>query len=627
MGFRTTILLGGAAIASGALALGCQSEPDSTPAIAAYRDRMLFEYEKSADARKEGRPADSTWDEREPEIRLAGQETRPTTRRALLTTTQPMAMSQPAPADVLRQIPDPTEAAAVFAERLAEVDRSFRGDVRLVRNYERVIEYAKGLLTRLERPNKVRLSLAEAIQRALANNYSIRIEAYGPAISEAQLVAAEAAFDAVFFLDAGYQKTDRAGSSIDVDQPQSNARTYSGGIRKLLPTGMVVSTSLGQSRTFVGFPTKQNAVYNPAFETTFTVQFTQPLLRGFGLDYNRAGIAVRQLDLRISRERFYQEVRDRLLDVERTYWQLSQARRVVLTLAESTGQYHMTYQNLRARDWQTIGVQLNQSLSGLYSAEVRFNEVVKTVRDLEDQLKNLLNDPELLLSSNIEIVPTETPAVAPIAVDQFAEVRTSLDERSELRQTKLAIEQSRVQTMRAKNETLPKLDLGFQYEVQGQRGSADSSFDNMTTARYQNYGVSLNFEWPIGNRAAEANFRAARSAEMQAIVRYKQAADLVVQEVNNAIRELNFGYENIPTQLRAVETSDESLRAFQARSEQIDPTYLETELSRIQSLSSTRAELARVVAEYNIAIVALERAKGTLLRYNNIRVDDESARR
>ncbi len=241
MGFRTTILLGGAAIASGALALGCQSEPDSTPAIAAYRDRMLFEYEKSADARKEGRPADSTWDEREPEIRLAGQETRPTTRRALLTTTQPMAMSQPAPADVLRQIPDPTEAAAVFAERLAEVDRSFRGDVRLVRNYERVIEYAKGLLTRLERPNKVRLSLAEAIQRALANNYSIRIEAYGPAISEAQLVAAEAAFDAVFFLDAGYQKTDRAGSSIDVDQPQSNARTYSGGIRKLLPTGMVVS--------------------------------------------------------------------------------------------------------------------------------------------------------------------------------------------------------------------------------------------------------------------------------------------------------------------------------------------------------------------------------------------------
>lgn len=625
MGRLTTLVLSGAAVAAAALALGCQTEADTTPAVAAYRDRMHYEYEKSEDAKKQGRPAEATWSEHEPEIRLAGQEA--TTRRSLLTTTMPMTTSQPAPEDVLKQIPDPSDAERVFAERLADVDRAFHGETRIVTNYRRVTEYARELLKRLTRTRQVRLSLSEAIQRALVNNYSIRIEAYGPAISQAQLVAAEAAFDAVFFLDVTYQKNDQAGSTIDVDQPQNDSRSYSGGIRKLLPTGMVVSTSLGQSQAFVNFPTKQNTVYNPAFETTFTVQFTQPLLRGFGLDYNRAGITVRQLDLKISRERFFQQVRDRLLDVETTYWQLSQARRGVLTLAESTGQFRQTYDNLVARGFEVTPIELNQSLSGLYSADVQFNEVVKTVRDLEDQLKNLLNDPELLLSDNIEIIPTETPVVAPIAVDQFAEVRTSLDERSELRQAKLAIEQSRVATMRAKNETLPKLDLGFQYEVQGLRGSADDSFDNMTTARYQNYGVSLNFELPIGNRAAEANLRAARSTEMQSIVRYKQAADLIVQEVNNAIRALNFGYENIPTQLRAVEASNESLRAFQARTEKIDPTYLETELSRIQNLSSTRAELARVVSDYNTAIVALEKAKGTLLRYNNIRVDDESIRR
>jgi outer membrane protein TolC len=160
--------------------------------------------------------------------------------------------------------------------------------------------------------------------------------------------------------------------------------------------------------------------------------------------------------------------------------------------------------------------------------------------------------------------------------------------------------------------------------VQGIGTNADNSFDNMTTSRFQSYSVSVNFSYPIGNRAARAAWYRARSQEHQAVVQSQQMLDLVVTEVNSAVRQLNVRYQQIPPQLDAVKAANDNLRAFQARAENVGPNYLETELSAIEQLSNTRRVLLQVVTDYNIAVVLLEKAKGTLLDYDNVAVTDES---
>jgi len=605
----------------GALALlaamwlaACEAPPaEIDSSIGDYRERMLVQHQQEVEARQTERedPARRRRDQPPVATPVASQPGLPA-REALVT--QPEATSQPAPAEVLAEIPDPREAEQVLRARLERVREQAREE-RVISAYQKVVAKALEYLTEMQHERQVELSLAECIQRALANNYSIRIEAHNPAISQTQLVEAEAAFDAVFFLDFNYDNADRPVPT-QLASGQSDTRSLNGGFRQLLPTGMQVQTSLGQTRSFSD---NRFVTINPAYATTFAASFTQPLLRGFGLDYNRAAIEVRKADVRISYETFIQRVRDTLLDVETAYWQVAQARRTAMILAEAVAQNWVTYQSMwerRLRD--ATPVEIANSRSRWQSRYVQYLEAIKLVRDAEDRLKNVMNDPQFRLSDDLEIITSETPLIAPLALDQLAEVRTAVEERSEIRAARERIEQARIQTQRAKNETLPQLDLAFNYEVQGLDLSADSSFDHMTSNRFRSYRVGVNFSYPLGDRGPQAALRRARLQESQLLVQLKQVADAVVEEVNAAVRQLVFRYRQVPPQLDSVVSAEKNLRTLQARAERIDPNFLQTELSAVESLTSSRQTLLQVVTDYNVAIVQLERAKGTLLQYNNV---------
>lgn len=605
-------------LCAGLLLLGCQTPTglDSSVSLAnplaSYQQTMAV-----ADVQAQETPAAIRELVDRPLIRPANEQSGDSPREALITAPASQTIANP---EMLRiQIADPVQMNEILASRLGELRDNPRTEERILRSYERVVETAQQYLDLLHRDQQVELSLAECIQRALEHNYAIQIASIEPAVGQAQIVEAEAAFDAVFFLDSSYATTDQP-VAVQFANAESDIRAISGGIRKLLPSGMQVSTSLREQRQFVSNPF---VTLNPAYESVWSTTFSQPLLRGFGVDYNRAPIMIARANRDISFEQFVQNVRDTLATTERTYWALSQARRNVAVLAESVAQNYVTYRNMWERRFHdATPVELNNSEARWQARYVELLEAIRLVRDAEDRLKNLINDPTLKLSETIEIIPTEPPLLSPVALDQFAEVRTALEERSELREARATIEQSRIVTMQRKNETLPQLDLNFQYDVQGLGVSADSSFDNLTTGRFQSYTVSISFNYPIGNRAPEARLRQARLRESQAVVGLYRLQDQVVQEVNDAVRNLRVRYEQIPVQLDSVRAEEQNLRALQARAERISPTYLDTELGTVERLSAARQRLNQLVTDYNTALIDLEAAKGTLLDYNNILVRD-----
>lgn len=618
---------GGAVLATvlaGLLTGACRSEAPVVPdSIAVYRDEMLLRQAQDENARQSRRI-----EQLEPEARGTGLSATQPARRSLMT--MPAVTSQPALAEILEQLPDPSEAAAVYEARHQALVRESREE-RVPRNFRLVSDYALELLMQIRRPDEKRLSLAECVQRALENNYSIRIASYTPAISQTGIVEAEAAFDSVFFLDSRWDKQDPSVPNR-LAVAKSDARSLEGGIRQLLPTGMRAQVSLASRRNFQdalmkGVSPGTPSTPNPVWTTDFVASLTQPLLRGFGLDVNRAQINIAKANHQIAREQFLREVRETLFNVESAYWRLAQARRQAAILAATVAQNKVTYDNMYDRRFHdATEVEIQNARSRWQGRYVSFLESVKNIRDAEDTLKNLLNDPALTLSNDIEIVPSDTPAITPMALDQFAEVRTALDMRSEIAEAKLNIERARIQTAVAKNQTLPQLDLSFSYDVNGLEASADSSFDNMTTNRYRSWSLAAQFSYPLGNRGPRAAHRRARLEEAQAVVALQRATDLVVQEVNEAVRTLAVRFAQIPPSYEASRASERNLRALQARTQRIDPSYLETELNAVERLANDRQALLQVVVEYNIAIVAVERTKGTLTQYNNVVVVDDPGR-
>lgn len=543
------------------------------------------------------------------------------------------------PAEVLAiEVPDPAfleeVLAAQLAQRLAEIEGNPRlsdeqkAQLRKERqdHYDARVPPILERLERIERPAKVELSFTDAVRRALENSYAIQARSYGPAVESTRIVEAEAQFDAVFFANMTLDKEDTPTAS-QLQGTELEVGSYEAGVRKLLSSGMQVQTSYRLERRYSDLVFQ---TLNPSYTNQFTVEFRQPLLKNFGLDFNRAQIEISKLDRGMSVEQLRRDIRELIYSVEQAYWRLVQARRAVGISAELITDLQSIYHSMKQRadaGYDMFRVQLSLPASRIEQREAEFIRLVNSVKNAEDTLKRLMNDPDLNMSRDIEIVPTDVFSLEPMVLDMVAEVAAGLMHRSELREAKLAIEQARLGIGVAKNQVLPRLDVLFRYVVDGLGGTADGAFDQLTANDFHTYLAMVEFEWPIGNRAGEAALRRARLQQAQALAACRDSAENTILEVQEAVREIRSSYDQIGPSMRAVEASREWLSVIKARQERRDSLTLEQELDAHAALASSQQQLLEALVSYNIALTNLERRKGTLLEYNNVVIrgeDDES---
>ncbi len=548
--------------------------------------------------------------------------------------------TQPALAidDISSDIPDPADLPAVLARELDQKLKEVEENERLTRQQkdqqqaDRKAEYERrvpGILERLQairRPETVRLSFTDAIRRALRNNYAIQMQSYSPAIEATRIVEAEAQFDAVYFASFTNNKQDRPSSS-ELQGTAYEVRDFESGVRKLLSAGtqVQVSYALNRTQTDLVFQT-----LNPSYFNSFVVEFRQPFLRGFGLDVNRAQIEISKLDREMSIEHLRRDVRELVYNVEQAYWQLLQARRAITIssqlLADLEIIHHFMEQRVKA-GYDFFKVQLSLPSSRIERHQAEFIRLCNTVKNTEDALKRLMNDPDLNLSQDVAILPTDVPSVESMILDQVDEVTAALLHRSELHEARLAIEQAQIAVGLAKNQALPRFDVLFRYIVDGLGANPDSAFSQLSENDFHEYFIMLEFEWPIGNRGPEAALRQARLQQAQAIAAHRDAIENVILEVQQAVRDLRSNYDQIGPNFRSTIASKEWVEVTKARQERKDPLTLEQELNAHESLAGAREQLLQSLVNYNIALTNLERQKGTLLEYNNVVIqgaDDES---
>lgn len=527
-----------------------------------------------------------------------------------LPTTRPVTIRE-----IDTRLPDLQDWRAVWRDRLEE----FRGDQQF-RAYQEIRDKNLRYIDQTRRGRRVRLRLADVIARALANNYGLRVESYNPAISVTQIVEAEAIFDAVFFATYNENIQDRPSATPELSGTNQKSRSFEGGIRKLLPVGTAVSTSYLWTRaeTDLSFQT-----INPSYFNDFVVELRQPLLRGFGLDFNRSQIHLRKNEHRAALLRYRQNIRETLLDLEQAYWQVLQARREVGIAAELLALTEQTYQYVSDRKgFDAYPVLVANAKSRFETRKADYVRVKTSLRDAEDQLKVLMNDSALNMADDVELVPSDLPAIELLATDPLAEAQTALNHRSELAEARLQIENARIAVMAARNQALPRLDVLFRYQVDGLGDSSHDAFSQLSENDYHEYVIAVELEWPIGNRGPRAALRRAKLQQLQACAALKAGIEQILAEVNVAVRDLRASYEQIAPNLEAVRAATENVVALQARRERLSPPQLETELASQEQLAAAKRQLLQSLINYNVAIVNLERAKGTLLNYNNVALAD-----
>lgn len=483
----------------------------------------------------------------------------------------------------------------------------------------------------------IRMSLQEIIHRAVANNHDVKVAAYQPAIEGARVIEAAANFDPTFFTNLQYaQKHDLDGgeifNSFEGEAPftsfvsDSDAGTLQAGFQQNLGSGGQIQL---QYQSMYNWFNPQTTAFNPFYESDLTLQLTQPLLKNFGYDVNHAQIVIDRLNQRVSQLEFRKAVEQNVADIEKAYWQLVQAENDIKIQQELVDKTEVTYKQLFNRMQEKIDVSPLQTAQAQTQLELRRTELIQFkshARDLSDQIKGLMSDPEYPVSSNVIILPADEPVEDAIDFDFQDEIDTAMENRLELGEQQLKVDAAVVTIGVAKNNLLPEFDFIGSTGPQGVAGDYGGALRSNLEFGHVDFTVGFKLQVPIGNRAARAIYRRSMLQHMQAVEQYRAYIEQIAVDVKTSARAVVTAWEVIRSSRRSRFYAQDALTRINAREksgEPLTPEFVQLKLQIQDALAESQQSEAEAVANYNIALSQLELSKGTILRYDNVVLQED----
>ena len=483
-----------------------------------------------------------------------------------------------------------------------------------------------------KRPREVLLTLQQAIASTVQNNLGVQQARLEEAMTQTDIIQAEAVFDTVLFAKGGYERSNIPQPVLDLSgggggsfllnprADQKNANLESGFEQRFATGGNLAVSTRMQRQEFTD-PNDQISP-NPSFLNSVNLTLSQPLLRNFGTDVNLASLRLARNQDRRALQLLRRSLLDSVARTEALYWQVfvARARLVSAEWLLKVGEDVRTLLE-RRRQYDTSLAQYADAVS---KVEDRRASVIRAQRDLQravNELKRAMNDPRLPVGGSETIVVVDTPVDQPLRCSVADSMATALAQNPTVSAALLSIDDGAIGVDVADNGRLPQLDLLTTGALYGLNSNFGDAWNDLGENDWIEYSVAATFRQPIGNRAAEAEYRRARLARSRAVIVYKTAVQGAVLDVRNALQEAYAGYRLI-SQTRAQRlAAAENMRALALDEEniaQLTPEFLALKFLRQDGLASTQFAEATALADYNIAIANLYAAMGTALERNRI---------
>jgi outer membrane protein len=457
---------------------------------------------------------------------------------------------------------------------------------------------------------KLALGLEEARAAALTNNLDLKVAMIDPTIASEQLRVEEGKFDAVFRPSIAYQDANNPALDTTAANAQRNTR-FGSGVDVPLYSGGRASVDLFANRQQTDNPF---FTFNSAYSTAATFSISQPLLRNAGRRASTFSIRIAEFDRRITESRTKLEIIRQLANVDRSYWRLYAASKV---LEVRQKQFELAEAQLaRAQRRVSAGdapeVEIVRAEAGVAS---RVEGVLIAANDVDSQvreLKRIVNMPGLELETRTLITTATEPEAAALDLDQSALVALGLANRMEMLELELRIAQDFFSIEQAKNQTLPLVTFDYQYSIPGLGTNLGNSVQQLRGLGFHNWEFQLSGQVPLGNDQARARLQSAILQRLQRLSSKAAREQAITAEVLQASSSAKTAWQRI---LAARQNVIAAARTLEAEQRQFDAgsrtsTDVLDAASRVAEAQS--GEIA-ALADYQIAQVDLAFATGTLL--------------
>lgn len=481
------------------------------------------------------------------------------------------------------------------------------------------------------------LSLQDVIEITLQNNLNIAIERLNPKINEENINLEKGFFDLVLFADTSIDKevapSASAFSSPDVNSAES--RNFSFGFRQALKTGGSYELKL---ESVWNTTNSEFSGLNPKYSSFIDFDFKQPLLKGFGIGLNTRKIKVASNSQNISQMEFKKLVIQSISEVQNIYWDIV-FKRDELNVKKTSLELAKDLEN-RVRIQVDVGVlapiEILQAQAEVAAREEAVIITENEIKDLEDQLKTKLNFPPEAKEWGLTLVPTESLSFTgkTFYLEEF--IKIALENRPEIQQLKLDINNKEIEIAYQKNQLYPTIDLVASLGLNGISGDAVTltsfsgttstsrfggshgrSLEQAASGDFYSFDVGLKLEYPFGNRTAKSRHSVSKLEVEKALLELKNLEQQIKLEIKKAIRASQTNIKRIKVTRVSNKLAQEKLNAEEKKfGVGLSTSFKVLEFQK--DMVDAQSKEIKAIVDYKKSVVLLYEVAGISLEENHV---------
>jgi len=487
----------------------------------------------------------------------------------------------------------------------------------------------------------ISLSVQDCITKAMKNNLGLAVAVLTPQLRDIGVSQAKEKYLPSLSFSFSRRDTQQASYSfLDAAEVLTSASDgYSGQIQQNIPGGGNFTLTLDTSKYDTN---RTGTTINPSYRSTLTFDFTQPLLRNFGMMASNRDIIIAQTNLTISEKDLKRSVQNTVYSVEQAYWNLAFAIENLKVAQQSLKlAQDLLEKNRRGVEVGTLApIEIITAEAQVAQREADILAAEAEVRNNEDILKQVINlaaDTEN--SDFLQINPIEEPRFTKMDISLEEALTTALQNRPDLESTRLGIQNYELNMSYTKNQMLPGLNLAASYWSPGVSGTQliydpenpwgppigsipggrEDAFNDVFGFRYKNWQVGLTLDLPLNTLVSRAAYAQARVDLEQAQLRLKEQEQQIYTDLKIAVRTVETNYKRIQALKIARELAQRQLEAEEEKLKVgLSTNYFVLQYQR--DLATARSQEIRAVVDYILSVAALKRDMGVSLEDQNIQI-------
>jgi outer membrane protein TolC len=394
---------------------------------------------------------------------------------------------------------------------------------------------------------------------------------------------------------------------------ESSHRTEVGGEAVLkVPTGGELSLTWSQP-----VHTSESDQWLDDFGNDVVLSFTQPLLKGGGVQVNRADQVLAEYEERRNLLRLKETLIDTITQVVYAYRKLLLAQRGlgINSLSFERSKELLERNRVLIEEGRKAKVDIIQTEADVARQELNF---MISQNDVDTKRLDLLK--LLDIDRHTLIEPIESIKVEPVELELATLLQIVFKNRPEYRQALVTLNMAKTDLLLAKNKQLWQLDLETQYNM------TDSSEYALGTPEEESdgagdYSVAMKLKIPFGDESTERELLHAKVVYRQAEIALQELNENIEISVRNMYRDIGMKWKQVELSQKVRDLSQKQLDVELEKFKNDKSDNFQV-LSYQDSLIQAEHDENRTKVEYLDALAELDMYLGTTLEHWGIDLED-----